>query len=348
MHHATDRPLQAATRAFSTRRVGAEALVAIETHDSTPPRAGDLVLARVDSLGQHTRLQRPSGRRKLLFPGDRVVVAYGNRYAPRQFEAVVPPDLGPCQLVAAGGVAARALSWHERIEKGPTQITPLGFVVDARGCRVNLADHGLPPSAGPRRPRPPTFVSLGTSMHAGKTTTAAFLARGLTRAGLRVGFAKLTGTGAGNDLWMVGDAGADPVLDFTDAGFPSTYLLDHAVVEEITVRLVNHLRGERVDAILLEVADGLFQRETAELLRCALFKSLVDAALFASPDALGASAGIEILRGEGYRVLGVSGALTAAPLQKREVVDATRLPVFGRAELADPATALKLLEEARA
>ena len=87
MHHATGNPLQAATRAFSTRRVGAEALVAIETHDSTPPRAGDLVLARVDSLGQHTRLQRPSGRRKLLFPGDSIVVAYGNRYACGVFRA---------------------------------------------------------------------------------------------------------------------------------------------------------------------------------------------------------------------------------------------------------------------
>ncbi len=348
MERWTGKPLAEVTRAFSTRRVPDEALVDLDPRDSSPPRAGDLVLARVDSLGQHTRLQRPSGRRKVLFPGDPIIVAFGNRYAPRQFEAVVPPDLGPCQLVAAGGLAAKALSWHERVVKGPTQISPYGFVVDASGRRVNLADHALPPSAGPRTARPPTLVSLGTSMNSGKTTTAAFLVRGLTRAGLRVGFAKLTGTGAGNDLWMLGDAGADPVLDFTDAGHASTYLLEHAVIEEITARLVAHLRGEEVDVILLEVADGLLQRETAELLRCALFKRLVDAALFASPDALGASAGVEILRREGLRVLGVSGALAAAPLQRREVVSATGLPVFGRGELADPVTSLKLLEEARA
>lgn len=344
----SDESLAGVTRAFTTRRVPDAAFVDVDPDDSTPPRAGDLVLARVDVLGQHTRLQRPSGRRKILFPGDRIVVAYGNRYAPRQFEAVVPADLGSCHLVAAGGVAARALSWHERIVKGPTAITPQGFVVDGHGRRVNLADHALPPSSGPREPRPPTLVALGTSMNSGKTTTAAFLVRGLTRAGLRVGFAKVTGTGAGNDLWMVSDAGAARVLDFTDAGFASTYLLDHARVEEIAVRLVAHLRGEKVDAILIEVADGLLQRETAELLRCSLFQGLVDAALFASPDALGASAGVEILRHEGFRVVGVSGALTAAPLQRREVVSATGLPVFGRAELADPVTARKILEEARA
>lgn len=342
------RPLSKITRAFTTRRVPDEVLYAIDSDDSARPSAGDLILARIDSLGQHTRLQRPSGRRKILFPGDPIIVAYGDRYAPRQFEAIVPGDLSPCQLVAAGGVAARALSWHERVTKGPTEITPIGFVVDADGRRVNLADHALPPIAPLTGPRPVTLASLGTSMNSGKTTTAAFLVRGLERAGLRVGFAKVTGTGAGNDVWMLADAGAEPVLDFTDAGHASTYKVPHARVEEILSLLVGHLHAAGVDVILLEVADGLFQPETAELLRCALFRNLVDGALFASPDAVGAAAGIEILKREGYRVLGVGGSLTAAPLQQREVVNATGLPVFGRTELADPATALKLLEEARA
>jgi hypothetical protein len=75
----------------------------------------------------------PEGRRKLLFVGDEIVVAYGNRYAPNQFEAVVPKTLGPCHLVAAGGVAAKALSWHASVSKGATQITPLGLITDPTG-----------------------------------------------------------------------------------------------------------------------------------------------------------------------------------------------------------------------
>jgi hypothetical protein len=61
--------------------------------DAVTPRAGDVVLARVEKIGQHPRIELPDGRRATLFTGDEVLVAYGNRYAPDQFEAEVPRDL---------------------------------------------------------------------------------------------------------------------------------------------------------------------------------------------------------------------------------------------------------------
>ena len=42
-----------------------------------------------------------------------------------------------------------------------------------------------------------------------------------------------TGTGAGIDVWLMSDAGADMVLDFTDAGFASTHRLSGAELETI-------------------------------------------------------------------------------------------------------------------
>ena len=45
----------------------------------------------------------------------------------------------------------------------------------------------------------PVLIVAGTAMNAGKTTAAARLIKGLQRAGLRVGAAKVTGTGAGGD-----------------------------------------------------------------------------------------------------------------------------------------------------
>ena len=124
--------LRRASWAFTTRRVSREEPYRISSGARTP-RAGDLVLARVDVLGHHRGLQLCSGRKKNLFPGDEIVVAYGNRYAPSQFEAVVPKTLGPCQLVAGGGVAAKALSWHKRISRGPTLITPVGLLIRPDG-----------------------------------------------------------------------------------------------------------------------------------------------------------------------------------------------------------------------
>jgi hypothetical protein len=100
--------LRAAKKACTTHFV-ADA-VASEPHrwsvlsgSDVAPVAGDVVLARVAGLGQHQRLESPHSRRQTLFPGDEVLVAYGHRYAPDQFEAEVPADLGPVHLIAAGG-----------------------------------------------------------------------------------------------------------------------------------------------------------------------------------------------------------------------------------------------------
>ena len=98
---------------------------------------------------------------------------------------------------------------------------------------------------------------------------------------------------------------------------------------------------------IVEIADGLLQPETAAVLRSPLFQSVIDAALFAASDALAAMAGVEICRQHNLRVLGLSGLLTAAPLQQREACAATGLPAFGLEELVDPITAAKLADEAR-
>ena len=55
-----------------------------------------------------------------------------------------------------------------------------------------------------------------------KTTAAKRIVRVLKARGLRVGGAKLTGVGRYRDILGMRDAGADFVLDFVDAGLPST------------------------------------------------------------------------------------------------------------------------------
>ncbi|MDP9365371.1 MAG: molybdopterin-guanine dinucleotide biosynthesis protein MobB, partial [Chloroflexota bacterium] len=241
------------------------------------PRSGDLVLARVVQVGQHKKLERPDGRQSTLFPGDEIVVCYGHRYAPDQFEAEIPADLAPCHLVAGGGVASWVLSQHAGMG-APTVIEPVGLLGDREGRPLNLADFALPP-VRPIVPRPPTVAVVGTSMNAGKTAAAAHLIRGLARAGLRVGAAKVTGTGAGKDAWLMRDAGADPVLDFTAAGFPSTYRATPAQVEGALDLLTDHLTAAGADAIVLEVADGIYQGETAALVPSPRFAARVDGVL---------------------------------------------------------------------
>lgn len=298
------------------------------------PRPGDLVLARVDKLGQHRHLELTTGRRARLFQGDEIVLAYGNRYAPDQFEAEVPVDLGACHMVAAGGIASRMLSHHRKISNA-TGITPLGLIAASSGHVLNLRQFALERS-GLAQPPIPTYAVVGTSMNAGKTETAAHIVRGLSLAGYKVGAAKLTGTGAGGDVWSLTDAGASMTLDFTDAGFSSTYLAQLADLEEILAILTSQLHGARMDCVVLEVADGLFQRETSMLLESPCFARAVNGLVFASPDAMGALAGTRWLQERGLPVLAVSGRMTASPLAAREAQSAVNLPVLDLEALSRP------------
>lgn len=337
--------LRRASWAFSTRRVlqGDWSIIPA----SGTPTAGDLVLARVDTIGHHDGLQLANGRRKQLFVGDEIVVAYGNRYACNQFEALVPDTLGPCHLVAGGGIAGRVVSSHDRIVKGPTHITPLGLLAKADGQRVNLRDYALEPIDTMSTPFPTVVAVAGTAMDSGKTHTSAYLVRGLIAAGLRVGYAKVTGTGAGGDTWLLKDAGADPVLDFTDAGRASTYLASPEEIDGVLLTLTAHIAKKGVDVIVVEVADGIFQRETAALLRSPVFNRLVGGTVLAARDAMGASAGVSWLRAQSPPVLALSGLISASPLQSAEVKEATGVPVYNRESLALASTAMALIGPAQ-
>ncbi len=336
---------QRAKRAYTTRRVPLGPHTEVLQGGQLVPRAGDLVLARVMRLGKHKSLELTDSRRSALFVGDEVVVAYGARYAPDQFNAHVPDHLGPCHLAASGGVAAVVTERRAGIS-APTELQPLGLLVDARGLRLNLADHALPRHA-PNGPRPLSIASLGTSMNAGKTTSAAFLVHGLVRAGLRVGAAKITGTGSGNDPGLLRDAGAEHVLDFTDLGHASTAALALPALLDILNAVQGEMAQRGVDVLVLEVADGLLQCETAQLLRSAHFAQRVDASLFSSGDAMGAVAGVRWLRDQGLPVLGLAGAMTASPLALAEAEAATGLPALRLQDLSNPERALALAAQAR-
>jgi len=332
--------LRAARSAFVTRRVPLEEAKALIT--DARPAAGDLILARVKRIRHHGKLQCARGRRVQLFHGDEIVVCYGDRYAPQQFEAYVPRTIGHCHLVASGGVAAQAVNWHQRIHRGPTEIEALGILADEHGNTLNLRRYTLPAgSAGEAPPR--VIVVAGTSMDSGKTTAGAHLVRGLTRAGLRVGAAKITGTGACNDYFLMKDAGAEPVLDFTDAGYVSTYRVGEAAIRRIYETLIAALGRSAIDVAVVEVADGLVQSETAALLGADWLRRAIDGVVFCAQDAMGARAGVDWLRERGHDVIAVSGLLTAAPLAMRETADLVEPPVVGLDGLSDRYVSRSLL-----
>jgi len=326
--------LRLAKSAFTTRRVPASACRGLVT--DCEPTPGDLVLARVESIGQHPRLQVSSGRRAQLYPGDEIVVCYGDRYATNQWEAVVPPTLEPCDLVAAGGVAGKVLSRHASSRR-PTRLTPLGLLANERSGPINLRHHAL--SAQDQLPERlvPVVGVVGTSMDAGKTTAASALIRGLTLRGHRVAGIKLTGTGACGDYWEMGDAGATWVADFVDVGYVSTYRVAPTALVGILETLVWHAVSAGSDVIVAEIADGIAQSETAALVCSEPFRRAVGAILLAASDALGAQAAARWLTEHELPLRAVTGIASASMLSAHETRTLTGLPVLGIEDLASTA-----------
>ncbi|NBC32398.1 MAG: DUF1611 domain-containing protein [Alphaproteobacteria bacterium] len=320
--------LAALKPSFATRRVDRNDIGSLD-REASDLKPGDLVVARVTEVGHHANIERPNGRRSKLFSGDEILVACGARYAPDQFEAEAPVAVGPAELVAAGGIVGHVGCAHDRM-KPATQVTILGAACRRDGRRLTLADYAL------RTPPAPVTVPVvavcGTAMNAGKTHTAASLVRGLAVSGVRVAAIKVTGTGAGGDLWSFHDAGAAFVGDFTDAGFATTYRQPVPDILEGARRLITEAEAAGCAAIVLEVADGLCQAETAALLQADGFREMLSGVIFAAGDAMGAEAGVAWLRRAGHRVLAVAGRLTCAPLAVREAEAAIGIPCLTPAD----------------
>ena len=228
---------------FTTRRVR-RADVAGILADVGQAVSGDLVLGEIDQIGQHKKVQLADGRYSDSYPGDTVVLACGDRYAPDQFEAVAKLDADGADLVAGGGLVGHMRHAHARMAR-PTRIKPIGLLIDENRAVINVERYALPQKVAARKIA--AIGVVGTAMNAGKTTAAASLAHGLGQAGYRVAAIKVTGTGAFGDFNAFVDAGAPVVADFTDAGMASTYrqplhriergfnaLLAHAVTPHAT------------------------------------------------------------------------------------------------------------------
>lgn len=305
---------------------------------SCDPRPNDVLVGRVVDLGRHSSVELSSGRRAQLYLGDVLVGAFGNRYATNQYEGIVPGRLEHYHMMSQGAVMGQVVSASYSMSD-PTVIEPLGFLDNGAGEPVNLANYGLPRID--QVPRVPVMLVLGSSMDAGKTTTAAALTRGLSLAGWRVHAGKLTGTGCANDINKMRDAGAQRVLDFTSCGYVSTASAPAEALEQVSSRIIEHLSQGSPDLLVLEIADGIVQSDTDRLARMLSAAGRVDGVLLAVHDVLSARTATEIVEQEfGLPVFGVSGAATRSPLSTSELIRLSTRMVYDVPALSHPGIAL--------
>ena len=288
------------------------------------PKAGDVAVFKVKAIGKHTRIESSEGKNKYILPGDFIMGAFGNRYATGQMEGYVPSTYQTTyHILGQGGAIGVLKSIHERYEQvGPTTLSLVGYIVDAYGEVINtkhLSGKALTNKFILLNANVKTIISLGTSMDSGKTTSAAFLARGLKLAGKKVVYFKLTGTVYSKDKKMVRDYGADISIDFSDFGFPSTYMCSTDEILKLYNRLLEQVIPVNPDYIIVEIADGLLQRETHALIHNERFMNGISGVLFSSGDSMSAISGADMLLQLGCNVIGVTGLFTRSPLLIDEV-----------------------------
>ena len=321
--------------AFSTRRVERRDVTGL-SQNFEHAVAGDLVLGEIVSIGQHKKVQLAEGRFSEGYAGDTVVMVCGDRYAPDQFEGYSEIRQHECDVLAGGGIVGRMESAHDSMAK-TTKLRPIGLPIDAQGEVINIANYAIAPSAIPDHV---TVIGVfGSSMNAGKTTAAASLAHGLKRAGCNVEGVKATGTGAFRDFNAFQDAGVR-ASDFTDAGMGTTYRVPLHRIETGFEALVGAAASRGAEVVVVEIADGVFQAETAQILKGSRIKDRMDTVLFAAPDALGTVGGVSIMKEYGLTPFAVSGMVTCSPLAIREAELASQTTLLSRRDLIDPAKLL--------
>ena len=211
---------------------------------------GDYVVGRV--TGRPTGLyivELANGRMIDVLEGDLVVGALGDRCATQEgvgeWQAIGPA--GEFHALTSAGVFGKATSTSALVP----ELMTMSYLGHAFRDDRHLRMHDFVPSVADKRLDVPVILLVGTSMSAGKTTTGRFIIHELRKSGLRIVGAKFTGAGRYRDILTYRDAGADAILDFVDAGLPST-VVPRKVFKTAMRYMLNRVAALKPDVLVAE------------------------------------------------------------------------------------------------
>jgi hypothetical protein len=213
-------------------------------------RTGDFVACEVTAASGIKHLELTSGRMINVVPGDRLVAALGKRAATLESMGdwrEVGAD-GEMHLLTGAGLVGKIVSRSPFLPAPMTLRYQGHAVLDGMAATMRR----FVPAVPERAFRTPTILLVGSSMSCGKTTAGQTLVRRLARSGRRVLAAKITGAARYRDVQCMGDAGAEWVYDFVDAGLPSTVHPEDEY-RKFAGELLSRMAGEPADVAIVEL-----------------------------------------------------------------------------------------------
>ena len=287
------------------------------TDDTLPPKVGDVAVFEIETIRHHTRILTADHERMRLYPGDKLVGVFGNRYATDAYEATVEKS-EDLSILTSAGMVGNILSRNVST-KSPTKVRLVGYLARPDGSRINMKAGHIQTVLAPD-PSIKVVLAFGTGMNAGKTT-AAKLVKSLLRNGVRVAANKVTGSVCHRDLFELRSTSAHDVRDFSDYGFPSTYLCEHEELVGLFDTMVADSIRVKPDIIVMEIADGVLQRETKMILADPRIRQHIRGVVLAAPCSSSALFGVDRIRAMGHDVIAVSGIISNSPLFMQEFAE---------------------------
>ncbi len=292
----------------------------------------------LDRKETYNQLETADGAFHTINQGDVLVGALGERQALKGYSGRVPRQISvgdTLNILNMGGIVGRCTSDHPDL--GPAlRVEVLGAVMVERGgqvCHARIQDHAIEPCYALTHSAPLIMVS-GTSMNTGKTYACAQLIQGLTKEGLRVAAAKLTGASLMRDVRAMRDNGAIASATFTDAGAVSSTSKE---MEPLAKGIIDHLNNAHPDCIVLELGDGFIgYYGVDELLQDKELQRFTRSHVVAATDLAGAWAADRTFR-DRYRcaITAITGPVTDNNVGKQYIQNALGIPAFNARTDAD-------------
>lgn len=223
----------------------------VEKLDKSQWETGDYVVCKIVTKGSDSfKIELPNGRLRGVMGGESLVGVLGERYATLEatgtWKAVEEDDI--LHVLTAGGLLGKLTSKSVYMHEMMT-INYLGHAL-RNGEKLRMEDFVKP--VKPKEFTVPVVLFVGTSMSAGKTTSARIITNIFKIAGLKVVGAKLTGAGRYKDILAIKDVGADAVFDFVDAGLPSSICAKDKYLEKVEY-MKNLISSIDADVAVIEI-----------------------------------------------------------------------------------------------
>ena len=293
------------------------------------PEPGDLGLFRVKTISYHRKLITKDDKKLRLYENDLFVGVFGNRYATDGFEGRVG-RFDKLSMLTGAGMVGTARFRHKSIKKS-TKLTFVGLLKDENNNRINLKKINFHKSIPKKDPKNLILI-VGSCMNSGKTTTASKLINGLSQRGKKITACKLTGSLSNRDKNELSAASADHIIDFSDYGFPSTYLCKKEELWDLFQTMMADIEKTAPDIVVMEIADGVLQRETKMILTDKKIKKLIKGIILTAESAPSALFSSQQLLDWGHNVIAVSGSITSSPLSSKEFIQNSEIKLLSSAD----------------